>query len=242
MRDNSQLLIPSVEREGIQRALGSWYTTVTSRHVARTSEAGQSPPSLDRLRPVAEQVDALTRASSRAVVDGDAELATAVLAAGGERALCDSALHAAWADILGGKEEAGASVAADVSLLVTLEKIADLAVSICRAVIGLADGRTLPELPSIRQLAVLVPEMLRDALGAVRENDRSSAERVLGRGLAVDTCFAQAHMDVLQVARQGTREMDVARQFHMLGRALERIGDGASEIAASVRPVALHEV
>jgi phosphate uptake regulator len=122
-----------------------------------------------------------------------------------------------------------------VSLLASLEKIADLAASICRAVIGLASEARIRDLPSIRRLAELVPDMLRDALGAVRTNDHSSAKRVLGVGFTVDTCFAQSHLDVLQVVPQGARDLHVARQFHALGRALEQIGDSASEIAASVR-------
>src|SRR5262249_41956027 len=119
------------------------------------------------------------------------------------------------------------------------EKITDLAAAICRAIVGLG-GRGLRELPSMLRLAQLAPEMLPDALGAARENDSSSAERGLGQGVAVDARFAQAPPDLPQVARQGKADMSSARQFHALGRALEQIGDTASEIAASVRrPVAM---
>ncbi len=193
-----------------------------------------STRALDRLRPVAEHVDAFTRESGRAVVRGDADLAQALLSADGERARCDTALKAAWSDILGGQTAVRSDVAANVSLLVSLEKIADLASIICRSVIGLSSER-IRDLPSIRRLAELVPDMLRDALGAVRENDQRSAERVLDQGLAVDACFAQAHLDMLQVVPPGTSDMNVAQKFHALSRAFEQISDGASEIAASVR-------
>jgi phosphate uptake regulator len=193
-----------------------------------------STRALDRLRPVADHVDAFTRESGRAAVHGDAELAQALLSADGERARCDTALKAAWSDILGGQSEVRSDVAANVSLLVSLEKIADLASIICRSVIGLSSETRLGQLPSIRKLAELVPDMLRDALGAVRENDQRSAERVLDRGLTADTFFAQAHFDMLQLGRPGTFDMRVARQFHVLSRAFEQISDGASEIAESV--------
>jgi phosphate uptake regulator len=202
-------------------------------HDDSTPASPLSTRALDRLRPVAEHVDAFTRGSGRAVVDGDADLAQALLAADGERARCDSAVQAAWSDILGG-HNVRSDVAANVSLLVSLEKIADLASIICRSVIGLSSETRLGQLPSIRKLAELVPDMLRDALGAVRENDRKSAERVFGQGLKVDTFFAQAHFDMLQVVRPGTSDVSIARQFHELSRALEQISDGASEIAASV--------
>ena len=201
-----------------------------------SSNAGPSSTrALDRLRPVADHVDTFMRESGRAVVDGDAALAHALLAAGGERALCESAVQAAWSDILTGHVQARPDMAANVYLLASLEKIADLASTICGAVIRLSSEKIVSDLPSIRKLAELVPDMVRDALGAVRENDGSSAKLVLDRGLAVDTWFAQSHLDVLQTVPPGTADMSIARQFHILGRALERIGDFASEIAATVQ-------
>ncbi len=194
-----------------------------------------STRALDRLRPVADHVDAFTQRSGRAVVDGDVMLAEALLSPGGDRAKIDTALQAAWSDILGGQSQPRSDMTANVSLLVSLEKIADLASEVCRAVISLAAEMRLGELPSVKKLAELVPEMLRDALGAVRENDRRSAERVLGKGLTVDAWFAQAHFDVLQVLRPGTSDLTVVQKFHALSRALEQISDGASEIASSVR-------
>lgn len=194
-----------------------------------------STRAMDRLRPVAEHVDAFTRESGRAVVHGDAGLAHALLAADGERARCVSAVQAAWSDILGGQILLWPDMAANVSLLASLEKIVGLASTICGAVIRLSSVQLVSELPSIRKLAELVPDMLRDALGAVRENDRSSAERVLDRGLAVDTWFAQAHLDVLQTVPPGTVDLNIAQEFHALGRALEQIGDSAGEIAASIQ-------
>ena len=194
-----------------------------------------SKRAFDRLRPVADHVDAFTQQSGRAVVEGDAILAEALLSPGGDRAKCDTALQAAWSDILGGQTQPRSDVAANVSLLVSFEKIADLASDVCRAVIGLSTESPLRELPSVKKLAQLVPEMLRDAIGAMRENDHRSAERALGKGLAVDACFAQAHFDMLQVMRPGATDLTVTQKFHALSRALELISDGASEIASSVR-------
>jgi phosphate uptake regulator len=206
---------------------------------ATTTETRASTRAFERLQPVADRVDSFARKSGRAAAEGDVGLAAALLAVGGERSSCDVALQAAWSDLLGGQVRAPADMSASVSVLVLLEKITDLAAAICRAIVALG-GRGMRDLPSMRRLAELAPEMLRDALGAARDNDSSSAERVLGRGLAVDACFAQAHLDLLQVAKQCQADMTIARHFHALGRALEQIGDTASEIAARVRrPVAV---
>ena len=56
----------------------------------------------------------------------------------------------------------------------------------------------------------------------------------------MDSLFAQAHSDLLQfLGRDGESGLDTVRQIHAVSRALERIGDSASEIAESVRPLAL---
>jgi phosphate uptake regulator len=198
-----------------------------------------SPRPLDRLLPLADRVGALALGSGRAAASRDAALASELLATDGECARCDSEVRAAWTDFLGSMDGSTADQSTVLELLVSLEKIADLATSICERVIRLSTSEAVGDLPSIRRLAELVPELLVDALGAVRANDRPSAQKVLDRTIAMDACFAQVHLDLLQVARQGGGQMDAAMQFHALGRALERIGDGAGEIAASVRrPVA----
>ncbi len=186
---------------------------------------------VDILLPLADKVGALARVTGRAAASGDAALATELLASDGECERCDTAVRAAWADLLRSMNQGDQSEVLD--LLISLEKIADLATTICERVIRVATSN-VADLPAIRRLAELVPELLADALRAVRANDRPSAQKVLDRGIAMDACFAQVHLDLLELARGGGEKMDAAVQFHALGRALERIGDGASEIAASV--------
>jgi phosphate uptake regulator len=198
--------------------------------------APESSRSLNRLLPLADQVSALATASGRAVVDRDAALARALIATDGKRDRCDSALRAAWTDVLGSVEHEKPNGTSAVELLVSLERITALSTTICREVMSFSSELRAGEFPSIRRLAELVPSMLHDALGAVRANDRRSAEKVLDQSIAVDTCYAQAHSDLLQImAKQGPDQMDAARQLHAVGRALERIGDNASGIAAGVR-------
>src|SRR5690242_19877053 len=98
-----------------------------SMHESTPPEPPLSKRAMDRLRPVADQVDAFTRECGRAVVDADGELAKQLLSANGERSRCDAVLQAAWADILAGQSYPWADVAANVALLASLEKIADLA-------------------------------------------------------------------------------------------------------------------
>ncbi len=199
------------------------------------SSIPDSAHTIDHLLPLADRVNALTRASSRAVASCDAALASKILATDGECERCDSAVRDAWSNILGAAGPKGMGQASALELLVSLEKIAGLAASLCRQVIRLSAEPPIGELPSIRKLTELVPEMLGDALKAVRANDRSSAQKVMDRTISVDACYAQAQLDLLQVARSGSSPFGVVQHFHALGRALERISDNATEIAASVR-------
>jgi len=200
----------------------------------QTSTTEPRPP-LDRLLPLADLVRALTCVSGRAVACGDAALATELLRTDGDCARCGSALHEAWLDLLRSANASRSDQASAVALLVSLDNIADLATSICERVAGVANRETALDVPALRRLAELVPEQLNDALGAVRANDGPSAQRVLDRSVSVDACFAQVHLELLQLAGEGSQGMDAAQQLHALGRALERIGDDASEIAATVR-------
>jgi phosphate transport system protein len=194
-----------------------------------------SPRQLDRLLNLADRVGALAQVTGRVAASRDAALATELLATDGECDRCDSAVRDAWSDFLATMDGSTVDQSSALELLVSLEKIADLAANICERVIRVSASESVGDLPSIRRLAELVPELLVDALRAVRANDRPSAQKVLDRTIAMDACFAQVHLDLLQVARQGGKQLDAAQQFHALGRALERIGDGAGEIAASVR-------
>jgi phosphate uptake regulator len=194
----------------------------------------QPARAIDGLRPLASLVDAFTRRSSDAVASSDPALASALLRHSGERDECDAALRAAWTGVLGAMGGPATEQAAALTLLVNLEKIAELAATLCQAVVDLSEGPRVADVPSLRRLAKLVPDLLRDALAAALANDRSSAEGVLGRGITVDTCFAQAQTDVLEVVRGGAGHLTQARQLHAMGRALERISDGASEIAGGL--------
>ncbi|HEX7671336.1 MAG TPA: PhoU domain-containing protein [Polyangiaceae bacterium] len=191
-----------------------------------------SPPALARLLPLADRVEALTRTSGRAFVARDARLAESLLAQGGEHERLDSALDAEWSELLG--RGLPNDVPASVELVTSLQTITGLAASICTQVVGLSERGPVAH-PAIQRLAELVPDLLRDALGAFRQNDRTTAERVLRSSVSVDVCFAQTYLDLLHVAREGTDHVETAQRLHAITRALERIGDGASEIADSVR-------
>jgi phosphate transport system protein len=202
-----------------------------------TSRSASMTPWLDRVQLVADGVNRLTSGTGRAVVAADATIAMTLLSVDGERDRCESALSAAWSDLLAPQAWRSPDQPRAIELLVALERITGFATTICLQVIHLANEPELGELSSIRHLAAIVPEMLRDALGALKSNDRPTADRVMDRSLEVDSFFAQAHSDLLNfLGTENEDGMASVRQMHAVGRLLERIGDSASEIAESVPP------
>jgi phosphate uptake regulator len=187
--------------------------------------------------PLADRVEALTRSTGRALVEGDAALATSLLADDGEHARLESALDGAWSDLLrsGSERQPMGDMAAGVGLVASFQTISKLAASICANVIQLSERPERGQASAILRLAEMVPDLLGDALGALRENDQEGARAVQRRGLAVDACFAQTYLDLHQIVRRNDYHLEIAQRLHAVTAALERISDGASEIAGTVR-------
>jgi phosphate transport system protein len=203
-------------------------------HEGMSRSSRPSAPALARLLPLADRVEALTRVCGHAFLARDAGLAESLLAQGGEHERLDSALDAEWSELLG--RGSPNDVPASVELVTSLQTITDLAATICSHVVGLSVRDAPGAHPAIQRLAQLVPDLLRDALGAFRQNDRATADRVLRSSVSVDVCFAQTYLDLLHVVRQNAG-VETAQRLAAVTRALERIGDGASDIADSVRPL-----
>lgn len=190
-----------------------------------------SRPTLDTLLPLADRVEALARRSGRAFIERDSNLARSLVAADGEHAQLETALEHAWVALLDGEPASG--VASSASLVAALETISDLSASICDHVVELSDAPGMDAKSSILKLAEIVPEMLKEALGALRANDERSARSVLNRAPAADACFAQSHLDLFENAKKGGR-FESTRRLQAVTSALERIGDGATDIARFV--------
>jgi phosphate uptake regulator len=182
--------------------------------------------------PLAERVEALARSSGRAFIERDSKLASSLLADDGEHARLETALERAWMALLDG-DTAGGDVAKNAGLVAALETISDLSATICGHVVGLNGSPNFDEKSAILKLAEMVPDMLAEALGALRANDESSARSVLHRAPAADAYFAQSHLDLFENVQKGGR-FESTQRLQAVTSALERIGDGAADIAQFV--------
>jgi phosphate uptake regulator len=199
---------------------------------ANSSRHRPSRPTLDTLLPLADRVEALARSSGRAFIERDSKLASALLAADGEHARVESALERAWVALIDGDPVAG-DLTSSAGLVASLETISDLAATICGHVVGLNGSPTMDKKSSILKLAHIVPDMLKEALGALRTNDEPAARSVLKRAPAADACFAQSHLDLFENVQKDGR-FEATQRLQAVTSALERIGDGATDIARFV--------
>jgi phosphate uptake regulator len=155
-----------------------------------------------------------------------------LLADDGEHARLESALERAWMALLDG-DATGGDMAKNAGLVAALETISDLSATICGHVVELNGSPGVDEKSAIRKLAQMVPDMLAEALGALRLNDETCARSVLHRGPAADACFAQSHLDLFENVQKAGR-FEFTQHLQGVTSALERIGDGAADIARYV--------
>src|SRR4051794_31154763 len=94
---------------------------------------------LDRVLPLTDRVSGLVGSSSHAVVRGDANAARRIVATGGEWDQAAAELRAAWDDVLATGDRFLPDKASAVGLLVSLDKLVELAGTICRQLIDLSD-------------------------------------------------------------------------------------------------------
>lgn len=198
-----------------------------------------SGTNFERLVAIAGDVEAFTRSSGRAFVEQDGTLARELLAQGGDHQRIDSDLDAAWSDMLSVPPGPSESMTTTVGFAVALRGIADLAANICDRVADMATHVQRPSQPAMDRLAEMVPAMVQGAVSAMRDGTSQSAELVLKQSVSADVAFAQTYHEVMQLVRQNTENYDLAKHLHAISRAFERMGDGAAEIADSVRSAAL---
>ena len=124
-----------------------------------------------------------------------------------------------------------------LKLVTKLERIGDLAETICRRVVEL-DGLIHFGPPECREpleaMARDVSDMVRDALDAFASGDTVRAARVIERDHAVDASYARCFPELLNLMTKDGGNVPVAAAVASVAKALERIGDEATNVAELV--------
>lgn len=121
---------------------------------------------------------------------------------------------------------------AAVKIAGDLERIGDLANDIAEAVLELKNEEYLEPLVMIPELAETVSEMLDAALEAFITKNVDLAEAVCRKDEEADNIFEQIYKSSIKLIdkSEGTRKISQVVRFISVAKALERIGDHATNI------------
>jgi phosphate transport system protein len=127
-----------------------------------------------------------------------------------------------------------------LKLVTKLERMGDLAELVCRRVVELGRfeaGRATPGecRTLLASMGGTVADMVREALDAFASGDIVRATLVIERDREVDTLYARSFPLLLDMMMRDPANVPVATALSSIGKALERIGDEATNVAELVR-------
>ena len=115
-----------------------------------------------------------------------------------------------------------------------LERVGDLASTIAKRAVDLSRFSPVEAPSSLRNMAEAVTTMLRESLDAFVRLDREKATDICALDQKVDALEVDVREYVKNAIREGNGSADVFLDIFRISRALERVGDHATNIAEDV--------
>jgi len=112
-----------------------------------------------------------------------------------------------------------------------LERIGDMATNIAREAMRLEGKPTLKPLVDIPRMGTICVEMLNGALQAISEKDAARAAAVIERDREIDELNLQVYRELFSFMVENPHTISQALGLMMVSKALERMGDHATNIA-----------
>ncbi len=127
-------------------------------------------------------------------------------------------------------------ILAALRIVTDLERIGDKAAEIANMAQALRLGgdQRLPRLSDLDHCGRLATEMLRNALDALAHRDMAAARQVIGADRAVDTAFNAILRQLVTYMMEDPRTITEALDIIWIAKAIERVGDHATNIAEDV--------
>ncbi|HVZ72945.1 MAG TPA: phosphate signaling complex protein PhoU [Polyangia bacterium] len=183
------------------------------------------------------KVEECIRGSIQALTERDSSLAQLMIAA--DKAIDQLELESdqLCLQILAKRQP----VASDLRFITTalkvvtdLERIGDLGVNICERVIELNAEPPLAPYVDVPNMARESQEMLHDALIAFVSGDAALAQSVIERDDTVDAYYGQISRELLTYMMEDRRNIFRAERLQSIAKALERVGDHATNLGEMV--------
>jgi phosphate transport system protein len=115
-----------------------------------------------------------------------------------------------------------------------LERICDYTEDLAERVIALRTSKCEPS-RSLGGVGRFAATMLKDALRAYTQGDMHAAEDVWGRDKELDEMYTALFRELLTYMMEDPRRISESTQMLFMARAIERVGDRATNIAEMVR-------
>ncbi|MGV7928454.1 MAG: phosphate signaling complex protein PhoU [Spirochaetota bacterium] len=164
----------------------------------------------------------------------DIHLAEEVLQRDAELDQLEMAIDEECIRILVTRQPAAADLRLVLSLLkinTDLERIGDLATNIARETIRLDGKPTLKPLVDLPIMARMCIEMIKDSFQAISEKNVELAKSVIGRDRDIDDLNTQVYRELISYMLENPHTITQSLGFIMVSKALERIGDHATNIS-----------
>jgi phosphate transport system protein len=126
------------------------------------------------------------------------------------------------------------SVIAVMHIVIELERIADHAAGIAKAVVKMAEEPMLKTLKKIIKMADLSEKMLQDCLQAFVKRDIEWARQIAAQDAAMDEMYRSVFEKLVEIMADNKKLIARATYLMWCGHNLERIADRVTNIAEQV--------
>ncbi len=115
-----------------------------------------------------------------------------------------------------------------------LERIGDLATNIAKETIKFGGKPLIKPLVDIPRMAQIGTEMIKESFNSMMEKDAVKAKIVISRDKEIDDLNMQIFRELFSFMAESPRSISQSLGLIMIAKALERIGDHATNIAERV--------
>lgn len=121
-------------------------------------------------------------------------------------------------------------VMATLKIVTDLERIADHSVEIARVVLRIQENDLVKPLVDIPAMAHIAQGMVAEAVSAFVSRDKERALKMIAMDHEVDALYKKVIFDLTDLMSQDASKVSQGVQLLFAGRALERIGDHATNL------------
>ncbi|MGN0481085.1 MAG: phosphate signaling complex protein PhoU [Lachnospiraceae bacterium] len=123
------------------------------------------------------------------------------------------------------------TITAAMKMVTDMERIGDHAADISEMTIYMGKGKSFEGLEHINKMAAETVVMLNHSIEAYVERNKEKAKEVIAHDDIVDSLFAEAKKDIIQLILDKPNDGEEATDLLMVAKYFERIGDHATNIA-----------